>query len=294
MGDSRAAGYLVIVALFTLVLVLQVALVLGYHFLPPVQNQAVVTAAAAVAAADAVPAAAQGDVPGSGGEIWLTSCSTEDLGVAVARVRAAVVYITGPRSTTKAGSTTTAAQVTAMGDRMGSGIIFDEQGYVLTNYHVIADMTDIHVSTFADRGVNYAAELIATSPADDLAILRIAGPRPFPVATFGNSDMLEAGDEVLAVGCPFNMEQSVTHGITSDTSRSVTIDGRMYRDLIQTDAAINSGNSGGALINTEGEVVGVNVAIYAPNQVFCGVGFAIPINRAKLLMMKTQYHSTPS
>ena len=101
--------------------------------------------------------------------------------------------------------------------------------------------------------------------------------------------LIEAGEEVIAIGCPFSLEQTVTHGIISDTKRTVDIDGRRYVDLIQTDAAINTGNSGGALINLSGEVVGVNVAIYAPGKVYCGIGFAIPINHAKLLLMKVRY-----
>jgi S1-C subfamily serine protease len=97
---------------------------------------------------------------------------------------------------------------------------------------------------------------------------------------------MEIADEVLAIGCPFSLEQSVSHGIISDTKRTVNIEGRDYVDLIQTDASVNSGNSGGPLINPAGEVIGVNVAIFAPNRVYCGVGFAIPVNRAKLFLMK--------
>jgi S1-C subfamily serine protease len=129
-----------------------------------------------------------------------------------------------------------------------------------------------------------------TNHADaDLAVIKITPPYPLPAAVLGNSDLLKLGDEVLAIGCPFNLEQSVSHGIVSDVKRTVVIDGRTYVDLVQTDAAINSGNSGGALVNLAGEVVGINVAIYAPNRVYCGVGFAIPINRAKLLLIKGRY-----
>jgi serine protease Do len=123
----------------------------------------------------------------------------------------------------------------------------------------------------------------------DLASIKISTSFLLPTARLGNSDMVEVTDEVMAVGCPFSLEQSVTHGIISDTSRTVDIDGRQYESLLQTDAVINSGNSGGALINLDGEVIGINVAIYAPSRVYCGVGFAIPINRAKLILMKIQY-----
>jgi S1-C subfamily serine protease len=235
-----------------------------------------------------------GSRPGSGGgEVQLVSCSTEDLGVAVSRIRSAVVYITGHRTASGASlqprGPISFSAATLAGDKMGSGIIFDPRGYILTNYHVIADTTDLRASVFGDREKAYPCEIVTADPNQDLAVLKIDTPYSLPKATLGNSDMLEAGDEVLAIGCPFNLEQSVTHGVVSDTKRSVTIDGRSYKDLIQTDAAINSGNSGGALINESGEVVGINVAIYAPSKVYCGVGFAIPVNQAKLLLMKIKY-----
>ena len=172
---------------------------------------------------------------------------------------------------------------------MGSGIIFDPSGYILTNYHVIASTTDIRARVFGNRDNAYPCDVVLADPALDLSVLKINTGYDLPTAVLGNSDMLEAGDIILAVGCPFNLEQTVTHGVVSDVKRNVTIDGKIYRNLIQTDAAINSGNSGGALINENGEVVGVNVAIYAPNKVYCGVGFAIPINQAKLLMMRVKY-----
>jgi serine protease Do len=229
----------------------------------------------------------------NGGGIQLVSCGTEDLGVAVAKVRAAVVYITGHRVAPGTSLPPRGPISFSMGslasDKMGSGIIFDSRGYILTNYHVIVDTTDIRASVFGDRERAYPCEIVALEPKLDLAVIKISTPYMLPAATLGNSDMLEAGEEVLAIGCPFNLEQSVTHGIVSDTKRTVTIDGRIYEDLIQTDAAINSGNSGGALINTNGEVVGINVAIYAPSRVYCGVGFAIPVNQAKLLLMKIKY-----
>jgi len=262
--------------LLTIVTVVQVVFLAGYYLLSPEARSAVVGASAA-----------------ERGAIWLTSCGTEDLGVVVARVRAAVVYITGHPSTSK---TTVSpkgpisfAPASLTGDKMGSGMIFDAVGYILTNYHVVADMTDIRVSLFADREHAYPGEMIAFDPQKDMAVIKINTPFSLPAVTLGNSDMMEAADEVLAVGCPFSLEQSVSHGIVSDTKRTVTIDGRDYVDLIQTDAAINSGNSGGPLVNLNGEVIGVNVAIYAPNRVYCGVGFAIPINQAELLLMKVKY-----
>jgi S1-C subfamily serine protease len=229
--------------------------------------------------------------PPQTGGVMLTACDPEALATAVAKVRPAVVYITGHPVDNASSSMRPVAVTlgTLTSDRMGSGIIFDPRGHILTNYHVIGNLSDIRVTLFGDRERAYAAEVITADADADLAVIKIAPPYTLPVAKLGNSDMLELGDELLAIGCPFNLEQSVSHGIVSDVKRTVTIDGRAYADLIQTDASINAGNSGGALINTNGEVVGVNVAIYAPNRVYCGVGFAIPINRAKLLLMKIRY-----
>ncbi|CAN2041297.1 MamE-Nter2 [Candidatus Magnetomoraceae bacterium gMMP-15] len=223
-------------------------------------------------------------------EIWLTSCGTEDLGVVLSNVRAAVVYITGRRTVSRLipQDPIVFTPTSLTGDKMGSGLIFDSEGYILTNYHVIADTTDLKATIFGDKTL-YSCEIISTSPETDLAVIKINTGFLLPTATIGNPDMLEEGDEVLAVGCPFSLQQSVTHGIISDKKRTVTIEGRKYIDLIQTDAVINSGNSGGPLVNMDGEVVGVNVAIYAPTRVYCGIGFAISINKAKLLMMKIQY-----
>ena len=229
----------------------------------------------------------------STGEIWLTSCATEDLGVILAKVRPAVVYLHGPRKSSSATEEDPTRRWPIIftpslltGDRMGSGIIVDSRGFILSNYHVIREMEEIHVRLFGQTDDDYVAEIVAQDEEKDLAVLRIDVPFALPTAKLGNSDMLEEADEVLAVGCPFSLEQSVTHGIISDRKRSLTIEGRQYEDLLQTDAKINSGNSGGALIDVEGNVVGINVAIYAPDGVYCGVSFAIPVNQAKLLLMK--------
>jgi len=262
---------LIVLVLLILLIVAQLTFLLGHYMLAPDP-----------------PSSDAASSPG----ILLTSCGTEDLGVVVAKVRAAVVYIVGRKVTTDTAPSNALisfAPASLAGDKMGSGIIFDSAGYILTNYHVIAGITDIRVSIFGQQGKTFPCEIIYLDSEKDLAIIKINTGFSLPTVTLGNSDMLEAAEEVLAVGCPFSLEQSVTHGIISDTKRTVVIDGRTYRDLIQTDAAINSGNSGGALINMDGKVIGVNVAIYAPSRVYCGVGFAIPINRAKLLLMKIKY-----
>lgn len=218
----------------------------------------------------------------------------EVLEAAVAKARTAVVYITGKKITTEDSIPSNAliafasTSLTAR-DRMGSGIIFDSRGYILTNNHVVADLTDIQVSLFGIHNKTFPGKIMFLQPELDLAIIKIDTNFLLPTITLGDSDMLEVTDKVMAVGCPFSLEQSVTHGIISDTSRTVDIDGRQYVDLLQTDAAINSGNSGGALINMNGDLIGINVAIYAPTRYYCGIGFAIPVNRAKRLLTTLQY-----
>ncbi|MBF0240871.1 MAG: trypsin-like peptidase domain-containing protein [Desulfamplus sp.] len=226
--------------------------------------------------------------------IVLTSTSSKRVPIAVSKVRGAVVYITGRKNSNALLPPSSAlisfTQPTSLpGDKMGSGIIIDSRGYIITNYHVVSQITDIQVSLYGIKDRTYPCTIISMHPDIDIAVIKIDTGFLLQTATLGNSDMVEVTDEVIAIGCPFSLEQSVTHGIISDTSRTVDIDGRQYESLLQTDAVINSGNSGGALINMEGEVIGVNVAIYAPSRVYCGVGFAIPINRVKLILMKIQY-----
>jgi len=227
--------------------------------------------------------------------IVLTSAEKGNMTQSVAKVRAAVVYITGKQDSSIAVSPNSsplisfAEPASLPGDKMGSGIIIDSRGYIITNYHVVSKITDIQVSLFDVKGKTYPCSIVSAEPELDIAVIKISTDFMLPTARLGNSDMVEVTDEVMAVGCPFSLEQSVTQGIISDTSRTVDIDGRKYENLLQTDAVINSGNSGGALINMDGEVIGINVAIYAPSRVYCGVGFAIPINRVKLILMKVQY-----
>ena len=260
--------------LFFLLIVLalsQIALLLGYYWVYPGRS-----ATAATNGLETVAIQVSSSLPAN------------DPAVAVSRVRPAVVYITGHPATLSPPSTEgiVFTPTSLPGDKMGSGMIIDSSGYILTNYHVASVMTDIRVSLFGHEEGAYAANVIAFDAQNDLAVIKVNTGFPLPVVTLGNSDIMEIADEVLAVGCPFSLEQSISHGIISDTKRTVNIEGRDYVDLIQTDAAVNSGNSGGPLINTAGEVIGVNVAIFAPNRVYCGVGFAIPVNRAKLFLMK--------
>ena len=162
----------------------------------------------------------------------------------------------------------------------GSGVIVDAaQGYVLTNNHVVENATNIEVTTKDNRQLK--ARLIGRDPETDIAVLQIAagGLTSVPM---GDSDRLQVGDFVLAVGNPFGLGQTVTSGIVSALGRSPGIEG--YEDFIQTDASINPGNTGGPLVDLQGRIVGINTAIVAPSGGNVGIGFAVPINMARQVM----------
>jgi len=165
---------------------------------------------------------------------------------------------------------------------LGSGVIIDETGYVLTNNHVVTGADKIKVKLWDDK--EYDGEVIGQDPKTDLAVVKIKVKRKFPSAQLGDSDKLKIGQWVIAIGSPFGLSQTVTAGIVSAERQSLQVEGKVYRDFIQTDAAINRGNSGGPLVNLRGEVVGINTAIFAPTGVFSGIGFAIPINQAKAIL----------
>ncbi|OVE75557.1 hypothetical protein BVX98_07480 [bacterium F11] len=164
---------------------------------------------------------------------------------------------------------------------MGSGVIVDPRGYVLTNEHVISGAQDITVRLSHPKEKEYKAKVIGKDPYSDLAVLKIKSGKDLPYVPLGDSDEIEIGDWVIAVGSPFGLEQTVTAGIISAVRQTLNIEGRTHNNMIQTDAAINRGNSGGPLVNLKGEVIGINTAIYAPTGVFAGIGFAIPSNRVK-------------
>ena len=162
---------------------------------------------------------------------------------------------------------------------LGSGVIVDPSGLVVTNQHVIEGMTDVKVA-LADKR-EFEAEIALRDPRTDLAVLRIkGGGRSFPVLELGDSDALEVGDFVIAIGDPFGVGQTVTQGIVSALART-QIGSSDYGFFIQTDAAINPGNSGGALVDLDGRLVGVNSMIYSRSGGSMGLGFAIPVNMVK-------------
>ncbi|MBK1832437.1 trypsin-like peptidase domain-containing protein [Roseibacillus ishigakijimensis] len=159
---------------------------------------------------------------------------------------------------------------------IGSGVIVSEEGHVVTNEHVIDGTVGMKITLHDGR--SFPARLIGKDSALDIAVLRIEGEGPFEALNFGNSDVVQPGEMVFAVGNPFGLGETVTQGIISAKERTLS---DRQRDLFQTDAAINPGNSGGPLVNYRGEIIGINVAIYSPdeeNQAFAGVGFSIPSN----------------
>jgi serine protease Do len=170
---------------------------------------------------------------------------------------------------------------------LGSGFLISSDGYILTNDHVAGNAKEITVTL--TNGKKYKAELVGSDRVSDIALLKIGG-NDFPYLRLGNSDDVMIGEWAIALGNPFglfefNDKPTVTVGVVSATGMNLQEqDGRTYRGMIQTDAAINSGNSGGPLINTLGEVVGVNSVIFTPNQGNIGIGFAIPINKVKAIV----------
>jgi len=161
----------------------------------------------------------------------------------------------------------------------GSGVLYDPAGLLLTNAHVVEDSTRVTVGLSDGRRVE--GKVVGADPVTDLAVVRLLGPGPWPVAPLGNSDTLQVGEWVIAVGNPFGLDQTVTLGIISSLNRNAAklgiTDKRL--ELIQTDAAINPGNSGGPLLDADGAVVGINTLVRSGPG--AGLGFAIPINRAR-------------
>ncbi len=163
---------------------------------------------------------------------------------------------------------------------LGSGVIVSPDGYILTANHVVADADEVKVS-IADSKKEYTAKVIGKDRATDIAVLKIQAAN-LPAVTLADSDQLEVGDIVLAVGNPFGLGQSVTMGIVSGLGRHYGVNGEFgYENFIQTDAAINKGNSGGALVDAEGRLIGINTWIASSSGGSEGVGFAVPINMAR-------------
>lgn len=163
---------------------------------------------------------------------------------------------------------------------LGSGFIISDDGYILTNNHVVGKADKIIVRL--DDGREFKAKVIGTDPSSDVALIKIKDPEKLPFLPLGDSDALEVGEWVMAIGNPFGLSHTVTVGVVSAKGRS-SVGIANYENFIQTDAAINPGNSGGPLINMEGQVVGINTAILSRSGGYMGIGFAIPINMVKII-----------
>ncbi|MDX1943780.1 MAG: trypsin-like peptidase domain-containing protein [Pirellulaceae bacterium] len=194
---------------------------------------------------------------------------------AVNAVAQSVVNIHG-RKTVRAENASLGGDSLRQVNGMGTGIVIDARGYILTNYHVVEGVSNIQVSLHDERAA--IARLVAHDPKTDLAIIKIEAKDPLPVIRFGTSCDLMHGEPVIAVGNAYGYEHTVTEGIISALHRSVQVsDEQKYSDLIQTSASINPGNSGGPLLNIDGYVIGLNVAVRVGAQ---GIGFALPIDEA--------------
>lgn len=191
--------------------------------------------------------------------------------IAVQNARPSIVNIHGEKTLTEAGKGVAERRVNGM----GTGVVIDPRGYIITNHHVVDGVAKIRV-TLSDTST-YIAKLISHDPVTDLAVIKIDSTKSLPVINVGRSDDLMPGESVIAVGNAYGYENTVTQGIISELHRPVQVsDAQQYDDLIQTDASINPGNSGGPLLNIDGEMIGLNVAVRAGAQ---GIGFAIPIDK---------------
>ncbi len=164
---------------------------------------------------------------------------------------------------------------------LGSGVVVSEEGYILTNYHVVEAADEIEVAS--NDGRKFKAKVVGTDPESDLAVLRVPADARLSAITFATADSLRVGDVVLAIGNPFGVGQTVTSGIVSALGRS-HLGINTFENFIQTDAAVNPGNSGGALVDSNGDLIGINTAIYSQNGGSMGIGFAIPVSLARNVM----------
>jgi serine protease Do len=168
----------------------------------------------------------------------------------------------------------------------GSGFIINKDGHILTNNHVIDNAEEVQVKV--SDGREFKAKVIGKDPKTDIALIKIDDGRDLPVIPLGESDKLEVGEPVMAIGNPFGLEQTVTTGIVSAKGR--VIGGGPYDDFIQTDASVNPGNSGGPLVNARGEAVGITTAIFSRTGGSIGIGFAVPVNMAKFVATQLAQH----
>ncbi len=195
---------------------------------------------------------------------------------AVEQARASIVNIHGQKTLSSPDDSTRRGDSPQHVNGMGTGVVIDQRGYIITNYHVVEGVKKIQVTLAG--GQAYVATQVSHDPRTDLAVIKITSKDEVPVITIGTSSDLMTGEPVIAVGNAYGYEHTVTRGIVSALHRTVHVsDAQQYQDLIQTDASINPGNSGGPLLNIDGEMIGINVAVRAGAQ---GIGFAIPVDMA--------------
>jgi serine protease Do len=207
---------------------------------------------------------------------WTSPLRRSAIVRAVQAARPSVVNIHGHKTITNATAGYAGGEVPRKVNGMGTGVVIDPRGYVITNYHVVEGVREIQVSMY--DGKAYVARLVAHDPLTDLAIIKLPTQQRLPLINIGTSKDLLEGEEVIAVGNAYGYQNTVTRGIISALHRTVQVtDSQQYVDLIQTDASINPGNSGGPLLNVDGEMIGINVAVRVGAQ---GIGFAIPVDRA--------------
>lgn len=173
----------------------------------------------------------------------------------------------------------------------GSGFIVEGQ-YVITNYHVIANAQDIEITAYSPSTITYPAKVLHSDWANDLALLKIITTDQLPSAVLGNSDVIDAGDIVFAMGNAFGKGNIFTSGLVSDRNQSFSVDGRIYNNMIRTETCMYPGSSGGPLANINGEIIGINTAIYDPNGQFTGISLSTPINRVRSLLSNIQANGT--
>jgi putative serine protease PepD len=216
-----------------------------------------------------------------GGPVAVNASTTLDVSAVAARVLPSVVQVN---------------VVTAQGQGLGSGVVLTADGRILTNNHVVSGARQVTVTLSDGRTVD--ASVVGTDPSSDLAVVQAAGVSGLTPATFGDSDQVKIGDQVVAIGSPEGLQGTVTSGIVSALDRTVTVPGTstgrrgsssVSYQAIQTDASINPGNSGGPLVNSAGQVVGINSAIYSPasdggEAGSVGIGFAIPSNQVQQII----------
>gem|GEM_PF-1221427 len=200
----------------------------------------------------------------------------ESISQAIARVRPSVVSVRAQKQQPDHGPTGGVWL-----ESIGSGFVVDPRGFILTNLHVVDSAKSIEIIPWQAGATAMPAHIVASDRSLDLAVLQTTPAQAMAAAPLGDADQLETGDWALCIGSPFGFDHSVSFGIVSDRHRRIVVNDVAYDDMIQTDAVINQGNSGGPLIDIHGRVVGVGTAIYAPQGASVGLGFAIPINRAR-------------